>query len=49
MSLYEICQCDCDCSKVDESCQGGQCNDCDNGIHWDSLKNQYVNYESDGN
>ena len=45
------CQCDCDCSKTDDNMSGNplQCDDCDNGIHWDSLHKRYVNYEEEEN
>lgn len=40
------CHCDCGCDKEDPvSGDPKQCNDCDNGIHWDVLKKKYVNYE----
>lgn len=47
MKPYQ-CNCDCECSKetneefVDRDTQ---CDDCDNGIHWDNIRKKYVNYE----
>ena len=38
------CNCDCDCSK-DNDREQSQCDDCDNGIHWDGIKGKYVDYE----
>lgn len=38
------CNCDCECKKsVDEK---GQCEDCDNGIHYDHIRKVYVNYDT---
>lgn len=41
-----ICNCDCDCSKENDR-ENSQCDDCDNGIHWDEIHKIYVNYEDD--
>jgi hypothetical protein len=46
--LCEIkCECDCGCTKQDDTASGDpkQCDDCDNGIHWDGVKGRYVQYE----
>ena len=40
------CECDCGCTKDSED-QHAQCDDCDNGIHWDENKKIYVDYEED--
>ena len=47
-----VCNCDCDCRKemngaVDPYSSLDQCDDCDNGIHWDEIKKIYVNYEDE--
>ena len=39
------CTCDCECKKISEY-EGEQCEDCDNGIHYDKNRNVYVNYET---
>ena len=43
-----VCICDCECSK-DNDRPNDQCDDCDNGIHWDKIKKKYVNYEDEEN
>lgn len=40
------CACDCGCFKENDRA-GEQCEDCDNGIHWDEIKKIYVNYEEE--
>lgn len=42
-----ICQCDCDCIKEDDLMTGDpmQCDDCDNGIHWNKAKKVYEKYD----
>lgn len=43
------CHCDCGCTKeTDEIQTDQQCDDCDNGIHWDEIKKKYVTYEEEG-
>jgi len=37
------CNCDCDCNKPNDR-EGEQCEDCDNGTHWDEIKKVYVDY-----
>lgn len=39
------CNCDCDCTKENDR-ENDQCDDCDNGTHWDGLRNNYVVYEN---
>jgi hypothetical protein len=43
------CDCDCDCTKeMNEprtTSMLNQCDDCDDGIHWDGLHKRYVNYD----
>lgn len=41
------CVCDCGCSKPDDRLDS-QCEDCDNGIHWNEVLGKYVNYDEDG-
>jgi len=41
-----LCNCDCECSKENDR-EHEQCDDCDNGIHWDGLRKRYVNYEEE--
>ena len=40
------CNCDCGCTKRDDDMSGNplQCDDCDNGIHWDEKNHRYVEY-----
>ena len=38
------CVCDCGCFKENDRADD-QCDDCDNGTHWDGIKHAYVNYE----
>lgn len=40
------CECDCGCKKPNES-MDGQCDDCDNGTHYDDLNKVYVNYDDE--
>jgi len=37
------CNCDCGCKKPNDR-PDEQCDDCDNGIHWDWIHSRYVNY-----
>ncbi len=39
------CNCDCECSKETNEEFVDQCDDCDEGIHWDNIRKKYVNYE----
>ena len=41
------CDCDCGCQKENDREENDQCDDCDNGIHWDDNKKRYVNYDED--
>ena len=52
-SLEYKCDCDCECSKEMKDARNpgtslNQCDDCDNGIHWDRIRKIYVNYEDEG-
>jgi len=40
------CICDCGCFKVDNF-PDEQCEDCDDGIHYDELKDVYVDYNEE--
>lgn len=40
------CVCDCECSKTTDR-ENEQCDDCDNGIHYDIIRKIYVNYEDE--
>ncbi len=42
------CHCDCGCTKQDDDMSGSplQCDDCDNGTHWDEKKCTYVDYNT---
>ncbi len=40
------CNCDCECSKENDRADD-QCDDCDNGIHWDNIRKIFVNYEEE--
>ena len=40
------CVCDCGCSKNNDRADD-QCDDCDNGIHWDEIKKVYVRYDDE--
>ena len=40
------CICDCECKKETNE-ENVQCDDCDNGIHYDNIRKIYVNYEED--
>jgi len=41
-----LCVCDCGCFKPNDR-EGEQCDDCDNGIHYDDINKVYVNYNED--
>jgi len=44
--VKDSCCCDCGCNKTDNmQAAGEQCDDCDNGTHWDNRNGKYVNYE----
>jgi len=43
-----VCNCDCECSKENDR-PDNQCDDCDNGTHYDNIRKIYVNYEEDEN
>ncbi len=40
-----FCCCDCECQKDTNELEAEQCDDCDNGIHWDKINKVYVDYE----
>jgi len=40
-----MCSCDCECKKESDR-EGEQCDDCDNSIHYDTIRNVYVDYET---
>ena len=41
-----MCSCDCECKKEADR-KGEQCDDCDDGIHYDNIRKVYVDYERD--
>ena len=40
-----MCSCDCECKKESDGV-GCQCEDCDNGIHYDHIRKVYIEYET---
>lgn len=40
------CNCDCGCLK-DNDRHDEQCDDCDNGIHYDDINHVYVDYDAE--
>ena len=43
--LFLKCGCDCGCLKENDI-EHEQCNDCDNGIHYDEIRKKYLGYET---
>lgn len=44
MTFIFTCDCDCGCSK-EADIEDAQCNDCDEGIHWNALHRRYEDYD----
>lgn len=40
------CDCDCGCFKPNDR-ENEQCDDCDNGTHYDDINKVYVNYDDE--
>ncbi len=41
-----MCSCDCECEKEADR-EWEQCDDCDNGTHYDEIRKIYVNYDDE--